>query len=139
MIRSRSRSSHVGIRRSLLALFVSALALALLGATASPAAAASVIWDDPLTKQVEKRPKVKISRSEYQKIIKGRSYSQVKRIADGPGEYFGHCVEGGPCGANVRWYMWRYRGGKVKFDGKWYGRFAIIAFTNGKVSRKFHN
>lgn len=127
------------VRRLVMALLAPVLALTVSGLTAPHATASTVIWDDPLTLKVEKRPKVKVSKSEYRKITRGLTYGRVKKIADGPGEYFGPCVEGGPCGNDVRWYMWRYRGGKVKYDGRWYGRFVMVAFTNGKVTKKFHS
>lgn len=138
MIKSERVPRALPIRR-LVAILTAALALALVGTTIPAASAASVSWDDPLTTKVEKRPKVKISKSEYRRIIRGQSYRRVKQIADGKGAYFGQCVEGGPCGPAVRWYMWRYRGGKVKYDGKWYGRYVMIGFKNGKVAKKFHN
>ena len=53
-----------------------------------------------------------ITKSEYRMIKKGESYPKVTRIADGRGEYIGQCVEGGPCGKNIRWYWWRSTSGK---------------------------
>lgn len=111
-----------------------------IGVLVAPAAAAPrVDWDDPLTTKVEKAPKTKISKGEYKRLHKKQTYAKVTRIVHGKGQYLGPCVEGGPCGGDIRWYFYQYRDGKMKFYGEWVPEAAWLAFKNGKLVKKLHS
>ena len=57
----------------------------------------------------------------------------------GQGKYIGHCVEGCPCGSNIRWYLYKFRDGKQKSYGEWVPEAEWLAFSNGKFVKKLHS
>jgi len=126
------------MRKTAVILTAGAFAAGIFAATPAQASA-SVNWDDPLTTRVEKAPKTKISKSAYQRVHKGQTYSKVTRTVHGRGQYVGSCIEGGPCGSNVRWYLYKYRDGKMKWYGDWVPEAAWLAFKDGKLVKKFHS
>ena len=129
----------MSIRRSA-AVILTAGAIAASVLAATPAqASVRVDWDDPLTTKVEKAPKTKISKGEYKRLHKGQSYAKVTRTVHGKGQYIGPCVEGGPCGSDIRWYLYKYRDGKMKWHGEWVPEATWLAFKDGKLVKKFHS
>ena len=96
-------------------------------------------WDNPLTTTIEKAPKTRISKGEYKRLHQGQSYAKVTRTVQGKGQYIGPCVEGGPCGSNIRWYLYQYQDGKMKRYGEWVPEATWLAFKDGKLVKKFHS